>query len=441
MRRAAIALLAAGLLTGCARLGSYLRDRGASLGRCFTAQAGLGLPAAIEVGVTDLLTTGAGGAVSLKAGFDGGEWLSARDLQVGFPVLPFALWLVPPQPDFQGDYALTYFYTYASKRTESWLLLWNNEPTRVAKSILFFDVTALPRYRYHCWVHAPLMGLAVDKCGYDERPADRALDLHVDVTLLVSVRLGFSPVRFAEFLLGCAGVGPAGRRAWGTISPELAKACGDGDVAAVTRFLAGGADPNARDENVWALLHIAVAREQRPVVAALLAAGARTNAPGAEGNTPLYYAVLTKNREIAGLLLAKGADPNAGNAKGWTPFHQAVDRGDKEMTELLLSKGADPNVRDRLGRTPLHIAAGWGDPTDIAELLLAKGAKVNARDHLGRTPLHAAAGGTRLVDKMAALLVARGADVKAREGSWRTAADLAEERGCDSLATYLRSRR
>src|SRR5690242_16433197 len=84
----------------------------------------------------------------------------------------------------------------------------------------------------------------------------------------------------------------------------LCRAAQDGDVAQVRAFLAGGANPNARDET---------------------------------GQTPLMWAAS---------LQAKLA---AEHAKG-------IERDYEGVVRHLLDKGADVNARDKAGRTALLLA-------------------------------------------------------------------------------------
>ena len=86
----------------------------------------------------------------------------------------------------------------------------------------------------------------------------------------------------------------------------LHDAAREGDVEAIQRLLAAGADPNAK--------------------AAYL------------GDTPLHTAALMGHADAIAALLKGGADPNANaanDADGDTPLHWAVGEGHAEVVHIL----------------------------------------------------------------------------------------------------------
>jgi hypothetical protein len=107
------------------------------------------------------------------------------------------------EKEFEADGSLRRWYTYLSK--SHWNEGWTDSELRVAKSILLFDVTSIPRFAYYR-----------DGGGahFEERKTIEALDVHVDATLALlvgpSVRLGFSPGQLADFVLGFFGLDIAG---------------------------------------------------------------------------------------------------------------------------------------------------------------------------------------------------------------------------------------
>ncbi len=151
-----------------------------------------------------------------------------------------------------------------------------------------------------------------------------------------------------------------------------------------------------------------------------MAQGADVNAKGNDGDTPLLIAVEKGLKDVVKLLIAQGADANGAGRYNEAPLHRAALLGRRDMVELLIGEGrmaapeglielapldvaaarrkkarpargkADVDARTESDATPLHYAARRGDK-DIAELLLAEGADVNARDDFGHTPLHYAA--------------------------------------------------
>ena len=99
-------------------------------------------------------------------------------------------------------------------------------------------------------------------------------------------------------------------------------AAGDGDVAAVRRHLAAGADAGRADRRGWTPLHFAAQASSAAVAAALLDAGADVDARDEDGNTPLFRAVFDSRGEgaVIRLLRERGADAQAANAHGQTPL-------------------------------------------------------------------------------------------------------------------------
>ena len=172
----------------------------------------------------------------------------------------------------------------------------------------------------------------------------------------------------------------------------------------VEALLAGGADPNGRDNFGGTPLHAVTSSNDDPaVLEALLAAGANLEARTENGGTPLHRAASYNNPLMIGFLLAAGANLEARDVEGHTPLHVAADRhGTAEVIRALLSAGANTEARDEDGNMPLHTAAkyvhwafpdnlehiGDDDPHagDAIEALLAAGADPTARNAAGQTP-------------------------------------------------------
>ncbi len=190
------------LCAGCAGLGGYAKERGNDFLDCFTLQAGLGGIAGFEVRATDYLATGAGAAGSLKWGLVGRHWRGpSADVQVGLPVLPLGQSLFDMGMEREGE--LWRFYTFCAARREEFELFAHDD--RTTKSIGVFDVTSLKKYRFHAESSPWAPGhYSIVK---EDRPPIQAFDLLVDATVLpASARFGFSPGRFADFVLGIFGL-------------------------------------------------------------------------------------------------------------------------------------------------------------------------------------------------------------------------------------------
>lgn len=137
-----------------------------------------------------------------------------------------------------------------------------------------------------------------------------------------------------------------------TDSECLFRASAFGHASTVSALIAGGADPNERDEY---------------------------------GRTPLYFASGGGHASTVSALIAGGADPNLAGNEGWAPIHHAANLFDKNVVASLLAGGANPNARLDDGRTPLHLVATQKN-TDVMEVLLAGGADPTVRCERGRTP-------------------------------------------------------
>jgi ankyrin repeat protein/beta-lactamase regulating signal transducer with metallopeptidase domain/Tol biopolymer transport system component len=104
-------------------------------------------------------------------------------------------------------------------------------------------------------------------------------------------------------------------------------------------LLDNGANPNAKDNGDWYLLHYAA-----------------------------------QDAEVTRVLLDKGANPNVIDRGGTSPLHVSAQKGCKPAVELLVARGADPNVKDYDGRTPLALARENGH-NETVEFLQQHGAK------------------------------------------------------------------
>ncbi|ACZ31876.1 Ankyrin [Xylanimonas cellulosilytica DSM 15894] len=225
-----------------------------------------------------------------------------------------------------------------------------------------------------------------------------------------------------------------------SLPPLMAASC-RGDIGAVRRLLAEGADVNVVDPLGGATaLHKACQGGQLDVVRLLVEAGAFINATvRSTGHTPLAEAIWFKHVDCVRYLLdadcVVGIRSNYGfelvehltyqlgvnasvateyeklatikalvearadrdrNAYVESPLLQAVVDDDAARAKALLSAGADVDVRFPAvggfndGHTPLHVATR-DNGVELCRVLLAAGADVNAVEPVfGAVPLHKA---------------------------------------------------
>lgn len=127
---------------------------------------------------------------------------------------------------------------------------------------------------------------------------------------------------------------------------SLLLAARHGDVAAVQRLIAGGADVNGPPSEL-SPLHLAAQYGHLPVVRALLAAGANPAAADRWQYCPLHLALNGGHEEIALLLLA-AAPETAAVATGYArfPIHMAGYRGLTSATQRLLQLAPELAAHD-----------------------------------------------------------------------------------------------
>jgi len=169
----------------------------------------------------------------------------------------------------------------------------------------------------------------------------------------------------------------------------LVRAATRGDLEAVKKLLADGADVNATDLHQRGPLYAAAEAGHHAVFEVLLAKGAEPNAPGPGGETPAHAAARGGFLEILTSLVVANADVNAVSRQRRTPLHTAAAIGHAACVRLLLVAGANPVAADARGNTPLHRAAAYGR-RQAASQLLKMGARLDATNAWRRTPAQTA---------------------------------------------------
>jgi len=79
-----------------------------------------------------------------------------------------------------------------------------------------------------------------------------------------------------------------------------------------------------RDEDGFAPLHLAVARNQQEIVNKFLENGVNPNVRDSEGNTPLHFAAEANNLGMLKLLSKHRGNVNAVNEYNWSVLHSAA---------------------------------------------------------------------------------------------------------------------
>jgi ankyrin repeat protein len=201
-----------------------------------------------------------------------------------------------------------------------------------------------------------------------------------------------------------------------------------GKADEVSKLLDG--DPRlleAEREGVSAL-RVAVYHGHPDVARIFVERGARLDVfdASAIGETARLSELLAEDRSLA----------NAFAADGFTPLGLASFFAHPAAARMLLANGAQVNVPSRNAQrvAPIHSAVAGGD-VEIVRDLLASGADVHARES-GFTPLHGAAAEGNA--EMVRLLLAYAADPEARSDTGKTPADMARERGHETVADLLR---
>ena len=235
----------------------------------------------------------------------------------------------------------------------------------------------------------------------------------------------------------------------------------DGYLQIVEILLANEVDPNAKNNFEKTPLHYVVMKgaflpsrkdfdpglhsalwsRYKDIIEALIAGGADPNSKDNLGTTPLYLAMSIGDKALILIenLIAGGADPDSKDKWNGTPLHSAAYLGHTGSVKILLANDADPNVKNDWNETPLHLLArGEQDNQEIAEALIAEGVELNIKDTYGETPLHKAT--KRNNENIAEVLIDYGADTNILNNEGQTALEIATIKGHESFVQFLRSK-
>ncbi len=184
-------------------------------------------------------------------------------------------------------------------------------------------------------------------------------------------------------------------------------------------------------------LVVAARYGQLGAIRKLVAEGADLNALGTKGRTALMAAAEYDHVPAVRLLLEMGADPNASGRSGRTALMVASREGRVEVAKILLAGGASVNARTRFAPTALMEAARGGY-AEVARVLLDRGANVAAKDEQGESALMQAVRKGHV--EVVRLLLERGADCSTQDKGGESVLKTAIRWGHLEVARLLRSR-
>ncbi len=206
-------------------------------------------------------------------------------------------------------------------------------------------------------------------------------------------------------------------------------------VAEVLLEYDGTVDVRGRERNTALHKIIRLNEETTEAMQFLLERGADVNARREDLWTPLHLAVDIGELEVARTLLGHHADVNSQNDEGMAPLHllsgREISPGEDNgstLAMLLLESGANVNVRAKDNATPLHLAS-YNKRLEIVRVLTDHGANADAENDEGRTALQEVLRGNRNLQEdgvaVAQLLLERSAETYARDKYHITASELA----------------
>ncbi len=149
---------------------------------------------------------------------------------------------------------------------------------------------------------------------------------------------------------------------------------------AMRALVAGGADPNALENDRYDIVTIAAVADDVPTLSVALAlGGSAKNVTSRYDGTALIAAAHLGHAEVVRTLIRAGAPLDHVNNLGWTALIESIVLGDggprhTETLRALVEAGANVNLADRNGQTPLGLARTRGYDA-MVKLLQTAGAR------------------------------------------------------------------
>ena len=172
----------------------------------------------------------------------------------------------------------------------------------------------------------------------------------------------------------------------------LHAAAANGDLAAIDRLVAGGADLNARDGQGRTPLHVAAYAKQYATARALLQRGADANALERQRYDIVTIAAVANDVEMLRIALAGGGSAkNVTSPYDGTALIAAAHLGHAAVVRTLIDASAPLDHVNNLGWTALIEAVILGDGgknhQDCVRALVEARANLELADRQGTTPI------------------------------------------------------
>jgi len=210
-----------------------------------------------------------------------------------------------------------------------------------------------------------------------------------------------------------------------------------GYVKCATALIKAGADLEAKNEEGYTPLRLAIDREQVDFALWLLEKNSvNVNCVDDLGETLLTYAVRINKESLIDFLLDGGAAADMVDDRNLSPCMVAARADNSEIIRMLILRGAGVDAKNSDGKTALHFAASSGS-ANAAQTLIELGADVDARDDLGNTPLHESCKNSKF--NVSARLVANRANLNVQGGDGLTPLSLAICNNDDDTVALLMS--
>jgi hypothetical protein len=295
--------------------------------------------------------------------------------------LPDGILYAPPSMDFKWVFALREGRVLAARS-------WSGTVEAVADARRDGDCLVLERLRVAEPSGLRLSANVVDVFDWLFRVHvwGQRLPLPVDerlATMLEEVPLsGFGPFGKALFCASKTWSPPPAPRPLRS-DGDVILAARNGDVAALKRAVAEGADIDAPGTHSRTALHLAVMKGDVALFDEIVKLGGNPATVAEGGLHALGIAVVHKAPlPLLERLATAGFELSLPNADGFTALHGAAEVDNAAIVPWLLARGLPLEARTKHGHTALHVACALGH-ADAARALLLAGADARATSPSG----------------------------------------------------------